>query len=1013
MRPERTTSTLINSWRSTNKFVKHQLSNLTVFRAALIFSIFAGLVLSFTFSNSIITTAQEQKPVPHSNASSLSEAIANGEDVQSVSETIVETNADAPEGGSCTWTAGTVYPVTILDQATVAVGNNIYSFGGVSTAIVANSYRFDGTTWTPIAPLPVALEYPQAVTDGTNIYIMGGANSTGASVNTLYRYNVATDTYTTLAPMAVASWNHAAEFLNGKIYKFTGTAGTAGSTNALEIYDIATNTWTAGAPYPISVSFVSSFVRGGFIYGAGGIASVGSVASLKTYRYDPATNTWDDAAIADLPETRWGAASSRVPYGSTNAWVLAGGYVNGTATANISTSSIEWNPTTNAWTTNPPMTAERARMTGAVINVGGAPSFFVIGGRSLASSGFVGTNTNQRLTCVTNVAVINGGTVNITSESCTPANGAPDPGETLTVTLPITNTGDTPTTNLNVTLQATGGVVASSTQNFGVIAPGGAAVTRTFTFTVASTVTCGSDITLTFTPTDGTTTYPTITRTFTTGARQVLLSQNFDAVTAPALPAGWTTVQLSGTAINWVTTTTTPSSPPNAAFANDPATVNLSALVSPAVAVNTTMAQITFRNQFNTETNFDGMVLEYTTNGGTTWTDIITGGGTFVSGGYTGTLNTGFANPLPGRMAWTGNSMGYLNTVVNLPASLNGQTVQFRWLMGSDNAVAVPTGGVWIDDVQVLGARQCCGSGPGACQLQRRNDFNGDGRTDFSTFRPATGTWFILPNGSTTFTGRNFGATGDRLQPFDYDGDGTTDLGVYRNGTWFYTTGTGASTVANGIQFGVASDIPVIGDYVGDNKADLTVYRPATGVWYTRDGGTGAVTAVQWGGDPTDIPAPGDYDGDCKTDYAVRRTTNDPGPGNTTWLIRRSSGGATSYRWGTNAMQMALGDYDGDGRTDIGVVATVNGNYFWYVLSTANPTQAGVIVNGVNFGATGDVIVAGDYTGTAATDLAIWRPTTGTFSYRSATAGSTVANIVFGANGDIPTARNYQYPLLP
>jgi hypothetical protein len=135
-------------------------------------------------------------------------------------------------------------------------------------------------------------------------------------------------------------------------------------------------------------------------------------------------------------------------------------------------------------------------------------------------------------------------------------------------------------------------------------------------------VACGSDITLTFTPTDGTTTYPTITRTFTTGARQVLLSQNFDAVTAPALPAGWTTVQLSGTAINWVTTTTTPSSPPNAAFANDPATVNLSALVSPAVAVNTTMAQITFRNQFNTETNFDGMVLEYTTNGGTTWTDV-------------------------------------------------------------------------------------------------------------------------------------------------------------------------------------------------------------------------------------------------------------------------------------------------------------------------------------------------------------------------------------------------------
>lgn len=1004
MRPERTTSTLINSWRSTNKFVKHQLSNLTVFRAAIIFSLFAGLVLSFTFNHSIVTTAQEQKPVPHSNASSLSEAIAAGVDVQSVSETAIETNADAPEGGACNWTAGTVYPVTILDQATVAQGNTIYSFGGVSTAIIASSYKFDGTTWTPIAPLPVALEYPQAVSDGTNIYIMGGADSTGASVNTLYRYNVATNTYTTLAPMAVASWNHAAEFLNGKIYKFTGTAGAAGSTNALEIYDIATNTWTAGAPYPTSVSFASSFVKGNFIYGAGGIASVGSVATLKTYRYDPATNTWDDAAIADLPQTRWGAASSRVGYGSTNAWVLAGGYVNGTATANISTSTIEWDSATNAWTTVTPMTSERARMTGAVISTGGTPSFYVIGGRSIASSGFVGTNTNQKLTCVSGVAVPNAGAVNITSESCAPANGAPDPGETLTVTLPITNTGDTPTVALTATLQATGGVVASSSQNFGVVAPGGAPVTRTFTFTVANTVTCGSDITLTFVLTDGATNYGTITRTFTTGARSVLLSQNFDTVTAPALPAGWTTVQLSGTAINWVTTTTTPSSPPNAAFANDPATVNLSALVSPAVAITAANAQITFRNQFNTETNFDGMVLEYTTNGGTTWTDVITGGGTFVSGGYTGTLNTGFMNPLPGRMAWTGNSMGYRDTVVNLPASLNGQTVQFRWLMGSDNAV---TGtGVWVDDVQVLGARVCCG-GPNACTIQRRNDFNGDGRTDFSTFRPSNSTWYILPNGSTTFTGATFGATGDRLQPADYDGDGRTDLGVYRDGTWFYVNSSNGTAV--GIQFGAATDIPVIGDYVGDNKADLTVYRPSVGVWYTRDGGTGAVTAVQWGGDASDIPAPGDYDGDCKYDYAVRRTTNDPAATNTTWFVRRSSGGATSFRWGTSAMQMALGDYNGDGRTDIGVVATQGGNYFWYVLSTADATT--IIVNGVNFGVAGDVVVPGDYTGDSSTDLAIWRPSSGIFSYRVATAGATVANTVFGASGDIPTARAYQYPL--
>jgi N-acetylneuraminic acid mutarotase len=595
MRPERTTSTLINSWRSTNKFVKHQLSNLTVFRAALIFSIFAGLVLSFTFSNSTITTAQEQGKTSISEI--LMTAQAEGVGLPGESNP-VETINNQPDGGSCSWATDTVYPIPVQDQATAVAGTAIYSFGGQSNSVfTANSYRFDGTAWTAIAPYPLAVVGAGAASDGTNVYIVGGVATGSVFQTALRRYNVASNTYTDLAPATTATWNHVTLFQGGKIYKIGGSGATAPVAN-VEIYDIASNTWTMGAPLPVATAFGHGFVSGNFIYFAGGLTGTGATAaaSLKTYRYDIAANTWDDAAIADLPEGRWAGVSSKRGYGSTNAFVIAGGFVGGITITNASATVIEWNPATNTWSSNPDMPAARVRGNGGVLGA----SFYNVGG---APPNFTGTNTNYRLTCVSNVAVITGGTVNITSESCTPANGAPDPGETITVTLPITNTGDTPTTNLNVTLQATGGVVASSTQNFGVIAPGGAAVTRTFTFTVASTVACGSDITLTFTPTDGTTTYPTITRTFTTGARQVLLSQNFDAVTAPALPAGWTTVQLSGTAINWVTTTTTPSSPPNAAFANDPATVNLSALVSPAVAVNTTMAQITFRNQFNTETN--------------------------------------------------------------------------------------------------------------------------------------------------------------------------------------------------------------------------------------------------------------------------------------------------------------------------------------------------------------------------------------------------------------------------
>lgn len=305
----------------------------------------------------------------------------------------------------CTWATSTPYPSGTLDAPTATVGTNLYVFGGVAGgAITSASSKFDGTTWTSIAPVPAALEYSSAVSDGTNIFIMGGAlTGTGVPQTTNYRYNVATNTYTTLAPFSVGSWNHAAVFLNGKIYKFAGS-NAGGQTNALEIYDIATNTWTLGAVYPLSIAFVGSATLNGFIYGAGGINTAGSA---KTYRYDPVANVWDDAAIADLPVTRWGSASSNYRQG----FVMAGGYAGGDATASISTSVITWNPLTNTWTSLPNLIGERSRMTGSILN----DKLYVIGGRSIASAAFLGTNTNQELTCAPIVA-------------CT---GTPTPGNTF------------------------------------------------------------------------------------------------------------------------------------------------------------------------------------------------------------------------------------------------------------------------------------------------------------------------------------------------------------------------------------------------------------------------------------------------------------------------------------------------------------------------------------------------------------------------------------------------------
>ncbi|MGI8435501.1 MAG: dockerin type I domain-containing protein [Chthoniobacterales bacterium] len=610
-------------------------------------------------------------------------------------------------------------PVPILDSAVVSVGGNLYTFAGVANgAIVATSYKFDGSVWTAIAPYPAALEFPTAATDGTNIFIVGGSDGSGVSQTLTYRYNVASNTYTQLASFSTATWNQKVVYLNGKLYKFCGSNNTV-STNALEIYDIAANTWSVGAPYPITESFVGGWAQGNYVYGAGGIDGASSVPTAKTYRYDTASNTWDDASIADLPDTRWGAASGLYTDG-----LLAGGYVAGAATANISTSVISWDQPSNTWQNVPNMIGERARMGGAVLN----GSFYVVGGRSVASPAFNGENSNQKLLCL-NVPtnIIAGAGRSIDSAG---ANGVLDPGETVTVSFGAQNIGGPgvvcTTAALTGTLQASGGVISpSGPQTYGMLCSGNAAVFRSFTFTVDSSLACGSTVTASIQFTDGATNYGTATYTFVTGSVATASSENFDGVVAPALPAGWTS-SATGVGVPWVTTTTTPSSPPNSAFAPDPSNIGDSVLMSNVIAVPAGGARVSFKNNYATESTFDGMVLEISIAGGA-YADIISAGGSFVSGGYNATISSSFGSPIAGRMAWSGSSGGYIDSVVNLPAAANGQDVQLKWRMASDNSVAAT--GVNIDDVRVSNP-VCGGTAPAVSSAISRKTHGAAGTFD-------------------------------------------------------------------------------------------------------------------------------------------------------------------------------------------------------------------------------------------------------------------------------------------
>ena len=215
-------------------------------------------------------------------------------------------------------------------------------------------------------------------------------------------------------------------------------------------------------------------------------------------------------------------------------------------------------------------------------------------------------------------------------------------------------------------------------------------------------------------------------------------TENFDGVTAPVLPAGWTST-VTGTGNAWVTQNTSSDSAPNSAFWFDGAAVADEVLVSPPIPIVSSSASVTFRNRWSFESAtscFDAGVLEIKIGAGS-FTDIVTAGGTFVTGGYTGTVSASFSNPLASRAAWCNASAGYpayITTTVNLPASAAGQTIQLRWRVGTDTSVvglgqnidslvindtcaAVCTGGSPVictasDQCHVVGT---CNTGTGIC----------------------------------------------------------------------------------------------------------------------------------------------------------------------------------------------------------------------------------------------------------------------------------------------------------
>ncbi len=255
-------------------------------------------------------------------------------------------------------------------------------------------------------------------------------------------------------------------------------------------------------------------------------------------------------------------------------------------------------------------------------------------------------------------------------------------------------------------------------------------------------------------------------------------------------------------------------------------------------------------------------------------------------------------------------------------------------------------------------------------------DFDGDGRSDISVFRPINGVWYL--NQSTNgFSATQFGLSADKITPADFDGDGKTDISVYRDGVWYWLKSSDNSF--NARQFGIASDIPVPADYSGDGSAELAVYR--NGVWWIQNLTNNQVNTIQFG-ISNDKPVPADYDGDGRIDQAIYR--------NGEWHLNRSSQGYTVVNFGLATDKPLIGDYDGDGRAD----QSVYRDGTWYLLQSSQGFTA------FPFGLSTDIPAPADYDGDGRTDAAVYR--NGTWYLRQSASGISIQQ--FGLTNDKPVS---------
>jgi N-acetylneuraminic acid mutarotase len=193
--------------------------------------------------------------------------------------------------------------------ATLLPSGRVLMAGNGANQHLAEIYDPSTGTWSHAAPMNQGRSFHTATSTSGGVLVMGGLFQqtvwNAIAIDSVERYDEATDTWTTLAPLLHARRSHTARLLrNGKILVAAGEDGPGNAMFSAELYDplsgpVATQSSITGG------RLLSTLLPSGSVFGGIGLNE----------RYDVASGTWAnlgngspvvgyDESVALLPDAR-------------------------------------------------------------------------------------------------------------------------------------------------------------------------------------------------------------------------------------------------------------------------------------------------------------------------------------------------------------------------------------------------------------------------------------------------------------------------------------------------------------------------------------------------------------------------------------------------------------------------------------------------------------------------------------------------------------------------------------